>query len=346
MRRVTTQDIAKQAGVSQSTVSFILNNSQKASISEETRSRVLRVADELGYIHKSSQKKYNKALKDVIAVVVPNMLYPYYPSLVEIIEKHAVLRGYTILLCNLDSPESENYYIELLSDYSVKGIIFTFTPNTYNIINAIQGKVPAVLLGEKDENIQLDTIALNSMAAGNILVDHLHEMGHRTIAFVSNPSESISRATRRRLEGVRVRMEQLGLKNQLIQVFNEEYKNIDALDGILTSSYDLTKRLINQSPEVTAIISTDDITCIGIVNALRDIGKNIPDDIALCSFDDTDISRILYPNITSIDHGSHIRVKFAFDLLIDRINNPNKTGRAYKTESEPNLIVRASTLKR
>ncbi len=345
MRRVTTQDIAKLAGVSQSTVSFILNNSQKASISEETRARVLKAAEELGYIHKSIQKKSNKVLKDVIAVVVPNMLYSYYPSLVEIIEKHAVLRGYSILLCNLDSPESENYYIDLLSGYSVKGTIFTFTPNTYNIVNAIQGKVPAVLLGEKDENIHLDTIALNSMAAGIILVDHLYALGHRNIAFVSNPSESISRATRRRLEGVRVRMEQLGLKNQLILAFNEEFKYNDVLDGIITGSYDLTKKLIGQNPEVTAIISTDDITCIGIVNALRDLNKSIPDDMALCSFDDTDISRILYPNITSIDHGSHIRVKLAFDLLIERINNPNKTGRYYKTESEPNLIARASTVK-
>ncbi len=346
MGRVTTHDIARLAGVSQSTVSFILNKSNKASISDMTRQKVLAAAEQLGYVHKDSPKKPVKAIKDLIAVVVPNMLYSYYPSLVESIEKQAVMRGYSTLLCNIDTPESESYYTELLSDYSVKGIIFTFTPNTYTIVNALEGKAPAVLLGEKDENIHLDTIALNSMSAGHILVEHLYGLGHRHIAFISNPSETVSRATRRRLEGVRSKMDQMGIGKQLVHIYNEAFRNLDSMDEIIKSSYELTQRVTDESPEVTAIIATDDITCIGILDALREQNRKVPHDMALCSFDDTDISRILSPNITTIDHGNNIRVKLAFDLLIERINNPNKTGRLYKTESVPNLIVRASTVKR
>lgn len=345
MARVTTHDIARMAGVSQSTVSIILNNSNKASISEDTRGRVLKVAEELGYAPKASERKPNKGLKNVLAVVVPNLMYPYYPRLIECIEKNAINRGYSILVCNIDSKESEEYYIDLFLNNGVDGIVFAFTPNTDTIVNAIKGKVPAIVLGEKDDMINLDTIALNSMAAGNILVDHLFSLGHRHIGFVSNPSEAVSRATRRRLEGVRVKMEQLNIKDNLTHVYNENYCEVDSLDDCISSSLELTKKLIGQNPQITAIITPDDITCIGVIDALRQLNKKIPEDIALCSFDDTDISRILYPSVTTIDHGNQIRSKFAIDLLVERINNHDKSGRIYKTESEPNLIVRGSTVK-
>lgn len=345
MARVTTHDIAKAAGVSQSTVSIILNNSNKASISEDTRNRVLKVAEELGYAPKSAEKKV-RGLKNVIAVVVPNLMYPYYPRLIECIEKHAIARGYSILACNIDSRESEDYYTELFLQNGVDGIVFAFTPNTDHIVNAIKGKIPAVVLGEKDDLINLDTIALNSMAAGNILVDHLFSLGHRHIGFISNPSEAVSRATRRRLEGVRVRMEQLNIRENLVHVYNDSYSDIDTLEDCIASSLELTKKLIAENPKITAIITPDDITCIGVIEALRQTGRKIPEDMALCSFDDTDISKILYPNVTTIDHGNQIRSKFAIDLLVERIMNQGKSGRIYKTESEPNLVIRESTVKK
>lgn len=345
MARITTHDIARVAGVSQSTVSIILNNSNKASISEETRSRVLKVAEDLGYTPKVADKR-SKGLRNVLAVVVPNLMYPYYPRLIECIEKQAISRGYSILVCNIDSTESEEYYIDLFLHNWVDGIVFAFTPNTDTIVNAIKGKIPAVVLGEKDDLINLDTIALNSMAAGNILVDHLYSLGHKHIGFISNPSEAVSRATRRRLEGVRVRMEQLGIKENLVHVWNENYCQVDTLEECIASSLELTKKLIAENPQITAIITLDDITCIGVVDAIRQMGKKIPEDLALCSFDDTDISRILNPNVTTIDHGNQIRSKFAIDLLVERIMNQDKSGGIYKTESEPNLVIRESTIKK
>lgn len=344
MGGVTSRDVASRAGVSQSTVSFVLNNSQKASISEETRNRVLRAAQELGYVHKPSEKRSFRGLKNVIAVVVPN-LFAFYTRLIDCIEKHAVSRGYSILLCNIDSRENEEYYIDLFMNRAVRGVVFAFTPNTNNIIDAIEGKVPAVLLGEKDEEIRLDTICLNSMAAGNMLIEHLYELGHRNIGFVSSPSEAVSRATRRRLEGVQVKMEQLGLKNRLYCAFDENYKDNFSFRELVQSGRYLTNKILNQHPDITALVAPDDMICIGIMNALKERGLTVPDDIALCTFDDTDISHIVTPNITTVDHGTSIRVKFAIDLLIDRINNPNKSGLRYKTESEPNLVVRGSTVK-
>ena len=344
MDHVTSKDVASKAGVSQSTVSFILNNSSKANISAETRSRVLRAVDDLGYVHKPSTRSSSRCISNLIAIVVPNMIGSYYPMLVDIIERYAVSRGYFTLLCNIDSRESEDQYCQLFSKGAVKGIVFAFTPNTDTMIQAIEGKIPAVMLGEKEDNIHLDTICLNSYEAGRLLVDHLRGLGHCNIAFLSTSSELVSRATRRRLEGIRDEMEHYGLKNQLIHIYNENIRGQDSFEEYVKNSHELTLRLFRQYPDVTALISPDDISCVGIMSALRELNLRVPEDVALCCFDDTEITRTLLPNITAIDQGSTIRVKIALDLLIDRITNPQKNSRLYKTQSEPSLIVRGSTI--
>lgn len=349
MKGITSRDVARLAKVSQSTVSLVLSDNKKASISEETRRKVIESAQKLGYVYKGSElskRRNTNKRKNIIGVVVPNLVYPYYPRLLDSIEKNLISNNYNMMVCNVDTESSEDYYVELFKNKSIDGVIFAFTPNTDKLINAVDGNIPAVLLGEKDDNINFDTISINSLAAGELLVEHLYSLGHRSIAVLSGKSDTESRAARRRLEGIRSKMHELKLEKNLIFLFNENYKDTtNFFWESVRSGYDLTNKILKDYKNTTVIIGVDDIICLGILEALKDSGLSVPDDMAVCSFDDTYISRITSPKLTTIDPNTHISVRFAIDLLIERINNPNKSRRLYKTEAEPHLEIRGSTNK-
>lgn len=347
MKGITSRDVARLAKVSQSTVSLVLSNNKKASISEETRRKVQEAAQRLGYVYKSSGTSARRNItkhKNIIGVIVPNLVYPYYPRLLDAIEKYLISNNYSMMVCNVDAGSSEDYYVEFFKNKSIDGVIFAFTPNTDRLINAVDGNVPAVLLGEKDDHINFDTISINSWSAGELLVEHLYSLGHRNIAVLSGKSDKESRAARRRLEGIRSKMLQLKLEKNLVFLYNENYKDsTNFFNESVRSGYELTKKIIKDYKNTTVIIGVDDIICLGILEALKDSGLSVPDDMAVCSFDDTYISRMTSPKLTTIDPNTHIRVRFAIDLLIERINNPNKSRRLYKTEAEPYLVIRGST---
>ena len=344
MKRVTSLDIARAAGVSQSTVSLVLNG-RDGGISEPTRQKVLTAAQELGYKAQPG-RGHALARKKRIAAIVPNLESPGYARILSEIRACAEHNGCAVLIFSIETPEAERECREVLLSGRIDAAIFAFTPDTREITSAIAGKLPAVLLGERDDGIGLDSISLNSRQAGALLVDHLYSLGHRRIAFLSGPSSSISRATRLRYQGVAERIDELGLAPHFVRLTQGDYRDGDIFLENVRSGHAMTRRLLANYPDATGIIAVDDLTCLGVYRALQESGRRIPEDYAVCCFDDTSLTQSLYPAVTAIDYNTAIRVKIAFNLLLERFRFPGNEQGTLKSTSDSNLIVRPSTAKK
>lgn len=170
MKRATSKDVAKLAGVSQTTVSFVMNNTPNVSLSEETRKKVLDAANQLQYIPNSFARGLKTSQSKLLGVFLPTMDNPYYPMLMQYIEKYTVRLGYSVILCcTYRNPEREKAYLDLCEEKHMDGVIYLFTPNWMKRVVQLSHTIPVVLLSEKSDDIPLNTISLNGFRCGYLL---------------------------------------------------------------------------------------------------------------------------------------------------------------------------------
>ena len=155
MGKVTSKDVAKLAGVSQSTVSLILNNNKKIFFSDETKERVYAAALQLNYhLPARSVEEVDQISRKLIFVLTPTLANQYYSELTHSIEQYADKCGYHVIFCNtFRKPELEKYYLDICTLVRAEGIIYTFLPSFPRMVEQMSKKTPVVLIGEKGEDL-------------------------------------------------------------------------------------------------------------------------------------------------------------------------------------------------
>ena len=220
MKRATSKDVAKLAGVSQTTVSFVMNNTPNVSLSEETRKKVLDAANQLQYIPNSFARGLKTSQSKLLGVFLPTMDNPYYPMLMQYIEKYTARLGYSVILCcTYRNPEREKAYLDLCEEKHMDGVIYLFTPNWMKRVVQLSHTIPVVLLSEKSDDIPLNTISLNGFRCGYLVAKYLLDLGHKSIAFLMSSVSSVSLTRTKRLEGIRSAIRDAGLPPETLQVF-------------------------------------------------------------------------------------------------------------------------------
>jgi LacI family transcriptional regulator len=351
MKRVTSNDVAKLAGVSQSSVSLILNNKNNVSFSQDTINKVIEVAKQLNYKPELVSNIDKTEKSNLIALLVPTVANPYYPLLTQTIQENANMNGYNVILCNTHrNKDIEKYYLEQFSNKCVDGLIYCFSPSFPEFIQGIAQKLPVAIIGEKDDSLKIDTIGLNSHKAGILIAEHLISLGHKDIAFISTPIDNTTLSRKKRLNGIIDKLKEYNLDNNLIiKMDDNEYESASGVYEI-DVGYNLTIEVINEK-SITAIIAVNDMIACGVINALNKKGIKVPQQISVCSFDNIFTSSIVSPSITTIDHCVQHRSKIVVDVLLEKIAKSNKSNSSYineyqgiyKIEYEPQLIVREST---
>jgi len=352
MKRVTSIDVAKLAGVSQSAVSQILNNKSNTSFSQETINKVIEAANQLNYKLNLTSSIIKKEKEHLIAVLVPTISNPYYPLLIQAIEENAAANGYNVILFNTQrNINTEKYYLELCSNKLVDGLIYCFTPSSPQLIQSINQTLPVVIVGEKNDSLNIDTVGLNSYKSGMIMAEYLVSLGHKNIAFFSPPVNKTTYSRQKRLNGIIDKLKESNLeKNLIVKIYDEEQETTSGGVYDLNVGFDLTNKLINEK-KVTAIIAVCDLVACGVLNALNKNGIKVPEQMSVCGFDNIFTSSIVTPNLTTIDHCIQHRSKVAVDIILEKIENANKVNFSnindyqgvYKIEYEPQLIIREST---
>lgn len=352
MKKVTSQDVAIRAGVSQSAVSLILNESDKVLFNDETKARVFEAAKELGYQLPKRKKRVPASRSGLLLLFTPTLNNPFYAELVQTVESYADACGYCVIVCNtLRKPELERYYLETFLKSRIDGMIFTFLPSFPEIIESVAASVPAVLIGEKPTELPICSIELSNERAGMILAEHLCGLGHRRFLFVSTPFNQLTLARQQRLEGIRAYLSAHGLGDGCLELLaSEAQSETDALPDAMPYEYAVGRELMGQAMEegvgATAIIGVNDMTAIGLMDEIKARGCSVPGDFSVCGFDNIFTSAISTPTLTTIDHHLQVRCKAAVDQIIVRrreLSQATLLPVINKVEYSPHLVVRAST---
>ena len=309
----TRKEVARRADVSVATVSAVLNKNRY--VSPELTERVQRIVDELGYRPNAIARSLSNQSTLTVALIIPNILSPFWPIVVKAAEDRAALAGYRILLQNTnEDAQQERRTLELLDERQVDGAVLAPVGGDANhayLRQLLDRGVKIVLFDRSVESLPLDTVVVDNHAATCQATQHLIEHGRRRIGFIGLPP-TISCAAER-LGGYQRALRMAGLFESLdiVQVggYDEEW------------GYASMQRLLASVPDLDGMVVGAHLLTIGALRALADAGVRVPDQIAMIGFDDFPWTPCLNPPLTVVAQPQAEMGRAAMDLLLRRMNS-------------------------
>jgi DNA-binding LacI/PurR family transcriptional regulator len=337
-KRSTSQDVADMAGVSRTTVSFVLNRLEGVSISESTRERVWQAARQLNYHPNSAGRKLVSGKSNTLGLVLcqsPEQVFAdaFLPTVILGVEQAALQQNFHVLLKPVDPSDSEGY-TRLIRENHVDGIILSGPrQDDLEIRRLHEEGVPIMLMGQLPET-DLAFVDVNAIRGAEIAVDHLLDSGHESVGMITNAPLSYTSAQQRRS----------GYANAL-QKRNIELSPTLIHEGNYTpaSGYHAMKRLLSETPRPTAVFVASDVVAAGAMLAAKRAGLRIPDDLAIAGFDDIPMAEYLDPPLTTVRLPAFGLGWAAGERLIHLIRGDGLDQNALFLESQ--LVIRESTSK-
>ena len=185
--KVTSTDIAKAAGVSQATVSMVLNKRHNVSFSRETVEKVERAAKELGYVPPGRKTRKGAKREKLLVVFCSNLTNPYYVMLLQGIESRAKEQGFGLFVCNTQRDlKMEERYLKMMWELRPLGIIYTCNPSHcfMGMVEELAEQIPVAVVNNQNEKMNVDAVELDNSKLGRIMARHLLELGHRKVAYI------------------------------------------------------------------------------------------------------------------------------------------------------------------
>lgn len=352
-KKVTSVDIAKAAGVSQATVSMVLNKKYNVSFSKETIQKVEETAREMGYCIPKRRTRKDAKSKRLIVVFCPTLTNPYYVMLLQGIEEVAKEKGYGVFVCNTQRElKLEERYLRMMHSVEPEGIIYTSNPSPgfMKQIEELAEKIPLVIISSR-EKVEVDAINQDNTKIGSLMAKHLLELGHQDVAFVAPPLTMRQKQRSRRVEGFVEEYRKVGLeKHVTIKAAGAEWeKAIPSVDSEYRMGYCLTKELLAESKKYTAIAGLNDMMAFGIMDALYEEKYKIPGDVSVIGCDNVIFGSMSHMSLTTIEHFVPLKGRDACDIIIRKIDSAKKVysetkpTSIYHIEYEPKLIIRKTT---
>jgi len=340
-------DVARKVGVSEATVSRVLNG--KTGVSDSTREAVLTALDVLGY-ERPTQLRGERAR--LIGLVLPELQNPIFPALAEVIGGALAQRGFTPVLCTRTAGGlSEADYVDLLLDQHVSGVVFAGghcgeanAPHEHYRLLRNRG-IPAVLLHAAVDDLAFPVVSTDDVTATGQAYDHLTSLGHRRIGLVVGPEDHVP--SRRKLAGFierAARDEPPAAGNPAVSGNGGASGNaapppVEHALFSLEGGQAATTRLLRHG--VTGVICGSDVLALGAIRAVRRAGLTVPGDVSVVGYDDSAFMNCTDPPLTTVRQPIEAMGKAAVALLVSQIEN----AAAYPEELlfEPELVVRGST---
>lgn len=331
---MTITEIAKEAGVSKSTVSRVLNN--KSDVLPNTKERVLRVIREHQFQPNAYARSMSQRRSRTIGVVVPHDIdyvfqNQYYMEIQRGVLKALTKRGYyALILCCRDMKEAFDAVLQKRVDGLL--LISPLYEHTPQINELLENHVPLVLVGKAPASQTVYQVCVDNYVGASMAMQHLFDLGHEQIAFINGPHFLPSSEERRRayLDSM-ARQGYLVLPGMVL----EGYNSID-------SGYQCANQIIDAFPNITAIFVASDYMAIGVMNAIHDRGLDIPGDISVLGFDNIQMSGQVTPALTTISQQIEEKGRVSVNLLMDVIEEAELPERPL-VELEAKLVVRSST---
>ncbi|WFE21930.1 LacI family DNA-binding transcriptional regulator [Solwaraspora sp. WMMD937] len=332
--RARLSDIARQAEVSEATVSRVLND--RPGVAAETRQAVLTALDVLGYERPARLRKRSAGL---VGLVVPELDNPIFPAFAQTIESALAQSGYTPVLCTqTPGGVTEDEYVEMLLDRQVAGIVFVSGLHADTAADheryrtLIARPLPIVLINGYAEGIEAPFVSCDDREAGELAVEHLVALGHRRIGLITGPDRFLP--VQRKLAGFRAAM------RRLIGASDAEIDELIALSLFgVEGGKAAANRLLDKG--VTGITCGSDLMALGAIRAARQRGLSVPGDVSVVGYDDSPLMAFTDPPLTTLRQPVIAMAVAAVRALVDEINGHAAPNSEYVFR--PELVARGST---
>ena len=329
--RVTLADVAARAGVSLMTVSRVVN--ERPGVGDETRERVRRAIEALGYRPNIVARGLKAASSRTIGLMIPDVTNPYFPEIVRGAEDGAIENGYTLLLTNvIEDLERETQAMQTFEDHLVDGVI-ACSPRLENhdLYPLLQRQRAAVLVNRRSDPRFAGSVRIDHELGGRLLMRHLYQVGCRRPAFLSGPGHS--HAGRERMLGIEREARELDVELPRSRVM--------ACAPTVEGGGAAARTMLEREPEVDALLCFNDLVAAGALQTLAELGVTVPTEMAVVGYDDIVFAKMFTPGLTTIKAPTYELGQQAVGMLFDRMRG---RGHGIDIVLQPELVVRGSTV--
>lgn len=335
-RKPSISDVAKHAGVSRTTVSYVLNNVTDIHISEQTRQRVLDAARELDYhpnaIARSLARKKTLTLGLVLCTNLDRLNSDaFLPGVIYGIGSVTTPAGFRLLVEVVDDVSRPDAYISLIREVHSDGVILAGVhPEDTHLRKLNLDDFPIVLWG-RIPNSTLPFVDVDNVSAARMAVEHLISLGHTRIACITNAPRNFGHEATDRLYGYQAALEAHGFAYEEALVRYGDYQE--------RSGFEAMRSLLEQKERPTAVFIASDVVALGALSAARAAGLQVPDDLAVVGFDDIQLSQYVVPPLTTVRVPAHEIGATSAQMLLNIIQNGHRPSSVFLATE---LIVRES----
>ena len=324
-------EVARKVGVSEATVSRVLNG--RPGVSESTRQAVLTALDVLGYERPTKLRGERARL---VGLVLPELQNPIFPAFAEVVGGALAQQGYTPVLCTQTAGGvTEADYVDLLLQQQVSGIVFAGgnyaqqAASHAHYQHLIDRNLPVVLINAAIDGLPFPRVCCDDTVAAEQAIGHLSSLGHTRIGLVLGPVDHVP--SQRKLAAANAAAARLGIEIGADTVVRSAYS--------LESGQAAAARLL--AAGVTGIVCASDPLALGAIRAVRRAGKSVPADVSVVGYDDSALMNCTEPPLTTVRQPIDAMGRAAIDLLVHQVD-----GQPVPQDEllfEPELVVRGST---
>jgi LacI family transcriptional regulator len=330
-QRATIEDVARVSGVSNATVSRVLGGYEF--VRETTRNRVLETVERLGYVANLQARSLAGGHSQIIGLLVPNLDNGYVGTIMQGIDKELAHVNYDVLLYTSHRhPGKESFYVSAIANGLTEGLLLVapLVPTTY--LDALREQnLPYVLIDQTDTTQNSNVVEATNCQGAYEATRYLSQLGHTQIAFITG--SLAVRSAVDRLQGYKAALLDCDIPVRQELIIEGDYQQ--------QTGYEITKSLLQSvNPPPTAIFASNDLSAFGAMDAARECGFRIPDDISIIGFDDVPQASFVYPKLTTVRQPLEQMGEVAVKMLLDQIKDPSRPPQRVALATQ--LIIRDS----
>jgi LacI family transcriptional regulator len=331
-KRITTHDVARAAGVSQPTVSLVLSNNRKARVSAETRERVLRAAEELGYQPNVIARALVLQRSYALGIIVPDLRNPFFAEIVSGAERVAAEAGYAVFLCEA-RERSRDRHINALLERQIDGIMIDAL-GAASLTDRLLERTNIVLIDEPPD--RWPGVASDAYGAGRLAAEHLLSLGHAEFSFLG-PATDIHA----------IRMRERGFVQAIAKRgFRLSSDRLRRVPGTAAGGQMGMRALLALEKRPTAVFCSNDLVAIGALKTCSIAAARVPSDISIVGCDDIELASLTHPELTTIAIPARELGARAARMLVNALRTDHQEGRAdtpVQRMVPSRLVVRGTT---
>jgi LacI family transcriptional regulator len=330
-KRISLKDLANYLGLSQTTISFVLNDTPLAKgLSAETRRRVREAARKFNYRPSYFALNLNKRSSECVGVIAPEHSEGFFTSVMDGVERYLIKKNFMYFtVCHYWKPQLVKNYPDLLARRGAEGLLLLNTNADFDSI------LPVVAIAAHREKSGVTNVSIDHAQAARMTIAHLYEAGHRKIAFMKGHRHIMDAEPR--WQTMMAVAKEFG-----VQPTPERTVQMRSNSWSPQVGYKATKQILNVTRDFTALVCFNDTAAMGSIRALHEAGMQVPRDVSVIGFDDIASAQFHVPSLTTIRQPLDAMGKKAAMILLDRIARPVQPYPS-TVSMPPELVVREST---